>query len=223
MFCVTDYIFIVLLSVQITMLSASAKAYLLISKEVAPGDGAFVYLKSNLVDLGYADDVLEAQPGMNWYLEKTNSGYVISNSRNNHLGSITNSGTSAKYMNGTHLVNIKLHSSQVNTAFRALLIKYSIVKTISGSPYALTLQSNQSVVWSTLTGSTAQRWGGSINQGDVDFDDKVTAADSRLVLRAASKLESFDELQKDVADVDRDGAVTSADARLILRWAANLE
>lgn len=59
--------------------------------------------------------------------------------------------------------------------------------------------------------------------GDVDADLTVVAADSRLALRYATNLESFDEYQKFVADVDGDGSVTSEDSRLILRYATGAE
>ena len=59
--------------------------------------------------------------------------------------------------------------------------------------------------------------------GDVNFDGKVTAADARLALRSAAKIE---KLQGDAflaADVDFDEKNTAADARKILRVAAGLE
>ena len=52
--------------------------------------------------------------------------------------------------------------------------------------------------------------------GDADGDGKVTAADARLILRAAVGLE---EVAVEVADIDGDGAITSADAREALRLA----
>ena len=60
-------------------------------------------------------------------------------------------------------------------------------------------------------------------KGDVDGDGKITAADARKALRAASQLETLTETQKKAADVNNDGKVTAADARTILRQAANLE
>lgn len=59
--------------------------------------------------------------------------------------------------------------------------------------------------------------------GDVDGDASVTPADSRLALRYASNLESFDKYQEFVSDVDGDGSVDTADAQLILRYASRLE
>ena len=57
----------------------------------------------------------------------------------------------------------------------------------------------------------------------MNFDSKVTAADARLALRAAAKI---DTLQGDAflaADVDFDEKIAAADARKILRVAAGLE
>ena len=59
--------------------------------------------------------------------------------------------------------------------------------------------------------------------GDVDDDKKITAADARLALRIAAKLEKVSAEQYKAADVNGDGIVTSADARKILRHSANLE
>lgn len=59
--------------------------------------------------------------------------------------------------------------------------------------------------------------------GDVDFDEQISPADARLVLRAAVELERFSARQKLAGDVDRDGAITPADARVILRAAVGLE
>ena len=60
--------------------------------------------------------------------------------------------------------------------------------------------------------------------GDIDDDDKVTAADARLALRAAVDLnDNLSELDKAVADVDDDKKITAADARTILRVAVDLE
>ena len=59
--------------------------------------------------------------------------------------------------------------------------------------------------------------------GDIDLDGTVTAADARLVLRAAVNLEDLDELLEKLADADGDHTVSSSDARLILRAAVKLE
>lgn len=62
-----------------------------------------------------------------------------------------------------------------------------------------------------------------ILMGDVNGDGKINAADARMALRAASRLEIFSEEVAFVADVTGDGKVNAADARKILRMAAHLE
>ncbi len=57
---------------------------------------------------------------------------------------------------------------------------------------------------------------------DVNLDGKVTAADARLVLRAAASLENLTEFQSYLADVNCDGRITAEDSRLLLRIAAKL-
>ena len=59
--------------------------------------------------------------------------------------------------------------------------------------------------------------------GDVNNDGNVNAADARLVLRTAAKLETMTATQFSAADVMRDFSITAADARIILRVAAKLE
>lgn len=59
--------------------------------------------------------------------------------------------------------------------------------------------------------------------GDVDFSGKFEAADARLALRAAVKLDELDEKAFFVADVTGNGNLEAADARLILRAAVRLE
>ena len=70
----------------------------------------------------------------------------------------------------------------------------------------------------TLRGAAAQ-----LKAGDVDFDNKVTASDARLVLRNAVGLEKLSDDAMRCADVDRDNSITAADARLVLRSAVGLE
>ena len=60
-------------------------------------------------------------------------------------------------------------------------------------------------------------------KGDVNGDGKITAADARLALRAASQLEILSETEKYLADVNSDGRITAADARKILQKSANTE
>ena len=57
---------------------------------------------------------------------------------------------------------------------------------------------------------------------DVNCDGKITAADARLALRHAAKLEQLDGVRFVAADVNKDNKVTAADARLILRKPAGL-
>ncbi len=59
--------------------------------------------------------------------------------------------------------------------------------------------------------------------GDVDFNQQVTAADARLVLRASVQLEQFTETQMLLGDVDESGTITAADARMILRYSVGLD
>lgn len=56
--------------------------------------------------------------------------------------------------------------------------------------------------------------------GDADGDGKITAADARLILRAAVGLENI-PLER--GDVDGDGKITAFDARAVLKEAVNGE
>lgn len=58
--------------------------------------------------------------------------------------------------------------------------------------------------------------------GDVNGDGKITAADARLALRAAVKLENLPVSHQAAANVDGKDGVTAADARIILRAAVKL-
>ena len=59
--------------------------------------------------------------------------------------------------------------------------------------------------------------------GDINRDGKITAADARLALRIAAKLDNATEYQSIVADMNQDKKITAADARKILRISAKLE
>ncbi len=59
--------------------------------------------------------------------------------------------------------------------------------------------------------------------GDVDGNEKLTAMDARLVLRAAARIDILTEEQFTAADVTFDSKVTAMDARTILRAAARIE
>ena len=58
---------------------------------------------------------------------------------------------------------------------------------------------------------------------DIDKDGEVTAADARLALRIAVRLDTVDDITKAAADVDGDDQITAADARLALRIAVRLD
>lgn len=61
--------------------------------------------------------------------------------------------------------------------------------------------------------------------GDVNLDGKISAADARLALRIAARLDDYPEVTDVVfmnADVNGDGKINTADARIILRVAAGL-
>ena len=59
--------------------------------------------------------------------------------------------------------------------------------------------------------------------GDLDGNEKVTAADARLCIRAAAKLETLSAEQLKAADFDGTGKITTANARKILRASAKIE
>lgn len=59
--------------------------------------------------------------------------------------------------------------------------------------------------------------------GDINGDGEVKAADARLALRFAAKVESPDTAQFTAADIDSNGKITAADARRILRIAARID
>lgn len=62
-----------------------------------------------------------------------------------------------------------------------------------------------------------------ILMGDVDGSGKVDATDARLVLRAAAKLDTLDDVKSKAADVNGDGKIDATDARIVLRVSAKLE
>lgn len=59
--------------------------------------------------------------------------------------------------------------------------------------------------------------------GDLDANGSVTAADARLALRAAARLDTLDGAYFIAADVNSDSNVSAADARRILLVAAGIE
>lgn len=63
-----------------------------------------------------------------------------------------------------------------------------------------------------------------VRLGDVNIDGKISAADARLALRIAARLEpDATDAQLIAADVITDGRVEAKDARHILRVSAKLE
>ena len=59
--------------------------------------------------------------------------------------------------------------------------------------------------------------------GDFDLDGEITAADARMVLRAAVGLETLTDFQKLISDYDGNGDISAADARMVLRTCVGLE
>lgn len=62
-----------------------------------------------------------------------------------------------------------------------------------------------------------------IRKGDINGDGRISAADARLALRYAAKIESLTADQVSAAEVNQDNKITAADARKILRVSAKLE
>lgn len=88
--------------------------------------------------------------------------------------------------------------------------------------YVKTLKSGDVFVLEFLTGKVYITF---INGrlGDLNSDDKISAADARLALRLAAKLDSSTRELDVIADVDKNGAVNASDARSILRVTAKLQ
>ncbi|MBR3869283.1 MAG: InlB B-repeat-containing protein [Clostridia bacterium] len=59
--------------------------------------------------------------------------------------------------------------------------------------------------------------------GDVNGDNKVNAADARIVLRVSAQLENLEGDYLLAADINKDGKINASDARKILRVSAQLE
>ncbi len=59
--------------------------------------------------------------------------------------------------------------------------------------------------------------------GDIDSDEKITAVDARLCLRASANLDELTEKQIKSADFDGNGVLNSTEARKILRASAGLD
>ena len=59
--------------------------------------------------------------------------------------------------------------------------------------------------------------------GDADANGKVDAADARIILRFAAKLDNYKGTLINVLDLNDDEKVNAADARIVLRCAARLD
>ena len=59
--------------------------------------------------------------------------------------------------------------------------------------------------------------------GDMNMDGKITAADARLALRIAARIDELTAYSLLVGDINQDGKLTAADARKILRISAKIE
>lgn len=59
--------------------------------------------------------------------------------------------------------------------------------------------------------------------GDMNCDAKITAADARIALRIAAKIQTPTEYELFVGDIDGNGKITAAEARKILRVAAMID
>ncbi len=57
---------------------------------------------------------------------------------------------------------------------------------------------------------------------DANGDGRITAADARIVLRCAAKLEKYSSEQKEMMDLDSNGKINAADARIVLLISASL-
>jgi len=58
--------------------------------------------------------------------------------------------------------------------------------------------------------------------GDINFDGKITSADSLTILRNSVGLENLTDLQNSLCNVDSDERITSADALYVLRYSVSL-
>lgn len=59
--------------------------------------------------------------------------------------------------------------------------------------------------------------------GDMNNDGNISAADARIALRIAAKMQAATEYELFVGDLDGDGKITAAEARKILRVAARID
>lgn len=64
--------------------------------------------------------------------------------------------------------------------------------------------------------------GNGTKYGDLDGDNKITSADSLLILRASVKLEKLNSKQTKLADVNMDGKIDSVDSLEVLRYSVGI-
>lgn len=109
-----------------------------------------------------------------------------------------------------------------NSGEKKLTDNYEVIHNIDTSAigkYPVTVVSGEFIAEFEYTVAKRQE----VRIGDVNFDGNVKAADARLALRNAAKLEELSSDALLAADVDLDGKITAADARKILRVAAGLD
>ena len=98
---------------------------------------------------------------------------------------------------------------------------------VSGTVIAVFADSNNAVKTAEVASVTAAEEDSSADEevyrlGDVNFDGKITAADARLALRFAARLDKPTAEQFIVANVIVNEKIEASDARLILRVSAKL-
>ena len=99
---------------------------------------------------------------------------------------------------------------------------------VSGTVIAVFADSNNAVKTAEVASVSVTEEDSSADEevtyrlGDVNFDGRITAADARLALRFAAKLDKPTAEQAIVANVIVDGKIEANDARLILRVSAKL-
>ena len=98
---------------------------------------------------------------------------------------------------------------------------------VSGTVIAVFADSNNAVKTAEVASVSVTEEDSSADEevyrlGDVNFDGKITAADARLALRFAAKLDKPTAEQFIVANVIVNEKIEASDARLILRVSAKL-
>ena len=98
---------------------------------------------------------------------------------------------------------------------------------VSGTVIAVFADSNNAVKTAEVASVSVTEEDSSADEevyrlGDVNFDGKITAADARLALRFAARLETPTAEQFIVANVIVNEKIEASDARLILRVSAKL-